>query len=56
MLKKLSIILSKLIFFIDEIIFRIFNKRFKFYLQDQLRKNSITKISFKSKKYIFFTP
>lgn len=56
MLKKCSIFLSKIILLIDEIFFKIFKKRFKFYLQDELRKSSVTKILFKDKNYFFFTP
>ena len=56
MLKKCSKFLSKIILLIDEIFFKIFKKRFKFYLQDELRKSSVTKILFKDKNYFFFTP
>ena len=56
MLKKLSSIISNLIIFLDLIISTIFNKNIRYFIQDYLRKNSITNIKFEKENLKFFTP
>jgi FkbM family methyltransferase len=56
MLKKISLILSKILIFSNKFFFFFFKKNFIYFLQESLRNNSITNIYYEGKKYKFFTP
>ena len=56
MLKILIIALYNIIIFIDNIIFIIFKKNFRYQLYNIFRNNSTSKIIIKKKKLLFFNP
>jgi FkbM family methyltransferase len=56
MLKKIITIFSYLIIFIDNLIFILIRKNFRYHLYDILRFNSITKIEINKKKIFLFHP
>ncbi len=56
MLKKISEVFSKIIIFLDNFFFKLTSKRFRYYLQDALRAESLTSIFYDNKKYTFFNP
>ena len=56
MLKRLSLLISYFIIFLDIIIFKIFHRNLRYLLQDSLRKLSVTKIRYNGIELKFFTP
>ena len=56
MIKKFSLVLSKILIFFDNIFFKLTKKRFRYYLQDSLRASSYNTSLYENDEYKFFNP